>query len=211
MKSKIDINIKIILLILTFSAVTGMVFNALNERGIPVFTDVSSNYWAKDDQVFDTIKNDTLANNGLSHASTVDTSISQKQTSGKDTIKNSSTEKPSAEITAPRAITLTQAYKLYKSGKALFIDARDQWDFQDEHIKGSINIPYYKFDKNDNSLKKLDKSSVIVTYCDEGDCGMSRNLARSLFKLGFTKTYYYHEGLEAWVKASYPVEKLETE
>ena len=48
------------------------------------------------------------------------------------------------DYTKIKAIKIDQAYKLYEDG-AMFVDARDMWEFADGHIKGSINFPEIDF------------------------------------------------------------------
>lgn len=67
---------------------------------------------------------------------------------------------------------------------ATIIDVRTKAEFQQGHIKKSINIP---LDKLSSSLKMLDRSKPIITCCASG---MRSATARSFLKSsGFSEVY----------------------
>ena len=73
------------------------------------------------------------------------------------------------------AITLDQALELYQKG-TVFVDAREPEYYQEGHIKGAWNIPFFlelvfKLD----SLQGKDASMVI--YCSGDECGSSEDLS----------------------------------
>jgi phage shock protein E len=60
---------------------------------------------------------------------------------------------------------------------ATIIDVRTKGEYQQGHIKGSINIPLDKLPAN---LQKLDKNTPIVTCCASGArSGSARNFLKS--------------------------------
>jgi len=109
-----------------------------------------------------------------------------------------------------KAITIEQAYKLYISQKSIFIDARDQWDYYDAHIKGAINIPEYKFNAGDSIVTSLDKNKLYVIYCDGDDCDVSTRLAKKLSKISFINLYIFIGGWYEWENSGYPIETEST-
>jgi hypothetical protein len=82
-----------------------------------------------------------------------------------------------SNIVEPSLIMTEAAYALYDSKKILFIDARDQWDFNESRIKGAINIPEYKFDINMPIVKALNKDFTFIVYCGDVECDVSKRLA----------------------------------
>ena len=111
----------------------------------------------------------------------------------------------------PHGISLERAYSLYKKRKALFIDARDKWDFSEGHIAGSINIPQYKFTLREPQLGEIMKSELLIVYCSEDECDLSRKLAKELIKLDFNRVFVLQEGWEGWKKAGLPFQTSELE
>jgi 3-mercaptopyruvate sulfurtransferase SseA len=71
----------------------------------------------------------------------------------------SSTPTPSED--APR-ITLEEAKKAFDDGKAFIVDARAAEAYDQEHIKGAVNI---RQDTLDAHLKELPKDKTIIVYC----------------------------------------------
>ncbi|HEY2865832.1 MAG TPA: rhodanese-like domain-containing protein [Pyrinomonadaceae bacterium] len=69
------------------------------------------------------------------------------------------TPPPAEEV--PR-VTLADAKKAFDDGSGYFIDARPADAYNDEHIKGAVNITY---DKLDSHLKDLKTKQKIIVYC----------------------------------------------
>ncbi len=62
---------------------------------------------------------------------------------------------------APR-ISLADAKKDFDNGKAIFIDTRSEAAFNNERIKGALNLPASDFEK---AYKKIPKNKKIIAYC----------------------------------------------
>ena len=88
----------------------------------------------------------------------------------------------------------------------LLINALSPIEFKEMAIKGSVNIPSSRV-KAGNPLLPADKGGLLVFYCKGPKCNKSRVAAAHAQKLGYTNIMVYNEGLPAWVKAGYPVEK----
>ncbi len=72
------------------------------------------------------------------------------------------TEKPhDAEDNAPR-ITLADAKKDFDAGKVIFIDTRAEAAYNNEHVKGSINLPLNDFEAK---YKEIPPAKKIIAYC----------------------------------------------
>jgi len=122
----------------------------------------------------------------------------------KETVKKS-------EVVAfkePRAIKLEQAYSLYNKG-ILFIDARDEGDFDAGHITNSVNIPFDDFDNHKQKLEKMSKDKPMVIYCAGTECDLSHLLANLLFDKGYKQVYVFFGGWIEWLEAKYPTEQTQ--
>lgn len=62
---------------------------------------------------------------------------------------------------APR-ISLADAKKDFDEGKAIFIDTRAKTSFDNEHVKGAINVPVNDFE---TTYKSVPKDKKIIVYC----------------------------------------------
>ncbi|HKO58472.1 MAG TPA: rhodanese-like domain-containing protein [Thermoanaerobaculia bacterium] len=61
-----------------------------------------------------------------------------------------------------RRISRPDAIKLVKEGKAILIDVRAKDQYETEHIKGAINIPWDEIAKR---ASQLPKKKLLITYC----------------------------------------------
>ena len=59
-------------------------------------------------------------------------------------------------------ITLEEAKKDYDAGTAVIIDSRPEGSYNQEHIKGSLNIP---FGSPDTKFSEIPKGKKIIVYC----------------------------------------------
>ncbi len=77
----------------------------------------------------------------------------------------------------------TDYAQLLKSGAAI-IDVRTKGEYQQGHIKGSVNIPLNDLS---NHYSKLDKSKPVITCCASG---MRSAQAKNILKAnGFGEVY----------------------
>jgi hypothetical protein len=64
------------------------------------------------------------------------------------------------ESEVPR-ISLEEAKKDFDAGTAVFVDSRAEVAFDQEHVKGAINIPV----GTDDKFSSLPKDKKIIVYC----------------------------------------------
>ncbi|HBN45595.1 MAG TPA: hypothetical protein DD389_03920 [Candidatus Marinimicrobia bacterium] len=104
----------------------------------------------------------------------------------------------------PAAITLAQAKQLFDDD-VVFVDARDDENFNDGHIKNAWKSGFFM-----ELMFILDslqsKENPVVIYCSDDECGSSRELADDLYNEGFTKLFVFKGGWLEWNDAGYPVE-----
>jgi rhodanese-related sulfurtransferase len=101
------------------------------------------------------------------------------------------------------ALSAMQAVRLMNQG-ALVIDLRTKELYDAGHIGDARNVPAAELGSQADSLKKW-RDKNVITYCDSGTSGA--NGARTLMKLGFTKVFNLHGGLNAWIKDNLPLTK----
>ena len=111
-----------------------------------------------------------------------------------------------ADMAAPAMISRTEAQALFDSSKALFIDARHDFDYKLGHIKGAINVPLKDFDTAKSALSSVPKNRLIVSYCDGAECNSSIELSVKLMKEGYTNVRIFFGGWREWRDAGLPVE-----
>src|ERR1035437_4909880 len=184
---RMNINLTKCLLIILISSILGILYNFVNSSGISLISKQKEVKWASDSLVSSSLKPvDTLHNivkvkpleEEKSHLNKKPEAINPKLKS--DSIRHKQQSKPQAKSNSdedegfaePTGINLEQAYKLYTMG-IVFIDARDEYEYKMGHIKNSINLPIYYFDKYKNVLSGISKSRTIVCYCGGTDCDLS--------------------------------------
>lgn len=105
-------------------------------------------------------------------------------------------------------ITLAEAYDLYQQHKAVFVDARDPFSFEEGHVAGAINIYPDEVMLHFAELKKMvSRGTVVITYCDGPRCPLSHETAQGLKLQGYTAVKVLVDGWSLWQKAGYPVAK----
>ncbi len=100
-----------------------------------------------------------------------------------------------------------------KKGLVL-IDTMPKEDFDKLRIKGAVNSPVAKTEKEFTPAEKQnilkiaggDKSKSIVVYCGYTSCRRSHLGAKTLVEGGYTSVYRYPGGIIGWKECGYPTE-----
>lgn len=79
-------------------------------------------------------------------------------------------------------IAVEEAINMLASG-ALFIDVRDESEFNEYHYENSINIPLSRI----SEIAEYDRDTVIIFYCKSG--GRSQAALQEAQKMGFINVY----------------------
>ena len=89
-------------------------------------------------------------------------------------------------------ITLEELLKMQKNG-AFIVDVRNNREYSEGHIIGSINIAEYEI-KEKFERKIPNKKSIIVLYCLSGNRSMQA--LKKLKKMGYMHVYNLYGGIE---------------
>lgn len=91
-----------------------------------------------------------------------------------------------------------------ESGENVIVtDARSPEAFQKEHIPGAINVPHRKM--SEETTKGLDRTALVVTYCDGIGCNASTKGALNMARLGF-RVKELIGGLDWWRRDGHKTE-----
>jgi rhodanese-related sulfurtransferase len=122
-----------------------------------------------------------------------------------DSLKSANQKKDTTSASSVKPIDIKLDFaKLMYDKKYIFVDARDEKDFNEGHIQGAVNVPYHNLEQYKSRLNQFSKSQVLVIYCSAG-CDVSIDLAYALVKEGFSKLYIFRGGWDEWKSAGYPV------
>ncbi len=105
-------------------------------------------------------------------------------------------------------INVEQAYKIWQSKDAVFIDARTPSDFAIDHIPGAINLPRGNTSEYFTAIQTTIKPDTkLVVYCSSKDCEDSSVIANFLKNNEYTSIYLYEDGIIAWDMHNFPLEQ----
>jgi len=119
---------------------------------------------------------------------------------------------PDGRIGIPRAyesrlpeINAAEAFSIFQSGKAIFLDSRDAKDFAKDHIPGALNLPMRKWAEAWPKMQsQLPPEASYVLYCYGAHCGLSTRQGKRLIALGYRNLLVLDYGWKAWTAAGYP-------
>ena len=101
-------------------------------------------------------------------------------------------------------IALQDAARLFASGQAVFVDARDAGLFAEGHIEGALSLSPYSFAQDFPALEDSLRGKTVVTYCDGEHCTLSAELAELLRAHGLENVYELHNGWTLWLEQGLP-------
>ena len=85
----------------------------------------------------------------------------------------------------------------------IFLDAREQKEYNTSHIKNAVFVGYDFFSLDALQNKSLKKDSKIVVYCSLGI--RSEDIAEKLKKAGYTNVENLYGGIFEWKNNDLPV------
>jgi rhodanese-related sulfurtransferase len=97
----------------------------------------------------------------------------------------------------------------YEYGVYVFVDARNEEQYQEGHIPGAWLLDHYRIERYiDRVLPMCRGAEKIVAYCAGGECEDSEFVVGDLITYGIDPgvIYLYADGLEDWEEKGMPVE-----
>lgn len=82
------------------------------------------------------------------------------------------------------------------------INVLDKREYDDCHIKGSINVP---FENMQDFAKGLNKQTELIIYCSNYWCTASGEAVKMLLDMGFASVWAYEAGMAEWYQQKLPV------
>lgn len=96
--------------------------------------------------------------------------------------------------TKPQVIQIESAEELIDNTKEIIIiDVRDTDEYEKNHIRNAINIPYDQLEQHIDELMPYQDKPIII-YCQGGK--RSKMAGEKLEQLGFTKIYVIEDKME---------------
>lgn len=108
------------------------------------------------------------------------------------------------------SIPLEKAKYLFEKKAAVFIDARDAFQYGEGHIQGALNLPWHSVDDLFmDVMQNISHDALIITYCDGETCNLSHDLALFLKDMGFPNVNVLVNGWTLWMENGLPAEEGE--
>jgi len=105
-----------------------------------------------------------------------------------------------------KVVTLLQFKRLVEENRAILIDARDRASYTAGHIRNAWSIPGLEVDQYFEKFVSLPRDTMILIYCNNPDCHLSRLVGDFLGLLGFTNLYHFDGGYDEWTEKKMPVD-----
>lgn len=110
-----------------------------------------------------------------------------------------------AQVAAERGeISLADATLLFRSGQAVFVDAREAEEFALGHIEGALSLDPLSFGQEFPALRERMEGKTVVTYCDGEQCQLSHELAEQLKGMGLLDVRVLRNGWSLWTAQGLP-------
>lgn len=114
---------------------------------------------------------------------------------------------PAARAEAPRIHTADECLRLFKQGRAVFLDAREEALYTMGHLPGALHVPKERVDQLLPRLRGLEKTGkVLIAYCDGQGCTKAEELVKILRAKGFNGPGLFADGWQGWMDKGYPVD-----
>lgn len=109
-------------------------------------------------------------------------------------------------VSGATTVTTAEAKALFDS-EVLFVDVRKDSDWDAGRVPGAVHLDNKKGVFTEASLSaEISKDEKVVIYCNGEKCPRSAKGCKQAVSWGFTKVYYYRDGMPAWKSAGYPTE-----
>lgn len=109
------------------------------------------------------------------------------------------------EVPGAKTIDAAAAKQMFDKGVP-FVDVRSNADWDAGRVPGAHHLELKTGYSAETLGKVVAKDSEVVIYCNGESCMRSSEACAKAAGWGFTKLYYFRDGLPAWQSAGYPVE-----
>jgi rhodanese-related sulfurtransferase len=104
-------------------------------------------------------------------------------------------------------VSLAEAIQLKQNLRNIFIDVRNNSQYNYSRIPGALNIPFEDIEMvSGELLKKLHSAPNIILYCLSATCDTAEASAVILYRKGFRNLKVYTGGWGEWKKCRLPFE-----
>lgn len=96
--------------------------------------------------------------------------------------------------------------RMIENQEILLIDARPESVFDQGHLPGAVNYPFYSIDDTlDTVTSQISGDRPVVVYCSGVACQDSHGLAKRLMATGIKNIQVYAGGFDEWQEMGFEV------
>ena len=94
-----------------------------------------------------------------------------------------------------KQISQEEAKRMMDSQDVIILDVREQYEYDDSHIKGAVLLPVGSITEETAAAVIPAKDSVVLVYCRSGN--RSKTASSALVDLGYSEIYEFG-GINTW-------------
>jgi rhodanese-related sulfurtransferase len=103
-----------------------------------------------------------------------------------------------------KSVSIDDVLRNIMDQSAEIVDVLDPESYDEVHIRGAINIPIKRLEKE--ASEKISRDKPIVTYSIDYECPISKMAAEKLEEMGYSDVSYYSGGKKEWIAMEMPVD-----
>ena len=127
---------------------------------------------------------------------------------GLDLVRSPAPAAPAGSAAAPagpQPMELEAVLEQLKSGTAIIIDTRSEYDYAAGHIQTARNLEERNLDVwMPDFFSTTPPDTTLIVYCSGPRCQLAERLAVRLYELSYTNVHVLKAGWKAWQARGYP-------
>lgn len=108
-------------------------------------------------------------------------------------------------VSGAKTVDAIESKALFDQG-ALFVDVRRTNEYEEARIPGAVGLELKNNFTPESLAAELGKDEAVVFYCNGPKCLRSSAASKKAVEWGFSKVYYFRDGMPAWQAAGMPIE-----
>lgn len=120
----------------------------------------------------------------------------------------SSQEIAAATKTGPVLLTFEEASEMFGKANVLFVDARDNLDYDMGHIPGAVSIPLHEAQSDPGMVESLPREKRLIVYCSDVFCKKAEKLVAILMERTYSADIF-PDGYLAWEENGLKIEETQ--
>jgi len=117
-------------------------------------------------------------------------------------------ERAPEQVAGAKTVDVERANSLHARG-VIFVDVRAKRLYKRRHIPGAHHLDLRSTFTEQALHGLVAKDEPVVLYCSGIKCTRSSGAATRAVAWGFTRIYYFREGMRGWMRAGLPLERSE--